>query len=208
MTGTARRYDMMKTTIDMAISAILLIFLLPVFAIIGILVSRDGGPVFFCQTRLGRFGQPFRVIKFRTMAVDADARLTALLDASPDARLEWSVKRKLTRDPRITRAGGLLRRSSLDELPQLINVLRGEMSLVGPRPIVADEAARLGCRLGGILSVKPGITGLWQINGRNDVTYFRRVALESVYARHRTVLLDLYILLMTPLAVVRARGAY
>ncbi len=203
-----KTYGVIKAGFDVAIASILLISLLPLFVFVGVAVSLDGGPIFFRHRRLGQFHRPFNVVKFRTMCVDAEQRLAALLEASPDARAEWQASRKLKDDPRVTRVGNFLRRTSLDELPQLLNVLRCEMSLVGPRPIVAAEASNFGRHLDEILSVKPGITGLWQVSGRSDLSYLRRVALEATYARHRNAILDLYILLMTPAAVLRARGAY
>ncbi len=208
MTLGFKTYGVIKAGFDVVIASILLISLLPLLVFVGVAVSLDGGPVFFRHRRLGQFHKPFNVVKFRTMCVDAEQRLAALLDASPDARAEWQASRKLKNDPRVTRVGNFLRRTSLDELPQLLNVLRCEMSLVGPRPIVAAEASNFGRHLDEILSVKPGITGLWQVSGRSDLRYLRRVALEATYARHRNAILDLYILLMTPAAVLRARGAY
>ena len=208
MTLGFKTYGVIKAAFDITVASILIVSLLPLFLIVAVVVSFDGGPVFFRHRRLGQHGQPFKVVKFRTMCVDADRRLASLLGASSEARKEWEATRKLRNDPRVTRVGQFLRRTSLDELPQLLNVLRGEMSLVGPRPIVAEEASNFGRRLDDILSVKPGITGLWQVSGRSDISYLRRVALEAIYARHRNAILDLYILLLTPAAVLRARGAY
>jgi exopolysaccharide production protein ExoY len=141
------------------------------------------------------------------MVVDADERLAAVLAASPEARREWERDHKLREDPRITPFGAFLRRSSLDELPQLFNVLRGEMSIVGPRPIVAKEVIRYGARLAWYCHVRPGITGLWQVSGRNDVAYRRRVAMDILYARNKTVWLDIKILFLTIPAVLTAKGA-
>jgi len=143
------------------------------------------------------------------MVVDSDARLQTLLAIDPEARREWELDRKLRNDPRITGVGNFLRKSSLDELPQLINVRRGEMSLVGPRPIVGAEISRYGHRFSDYCAVRPGITGLWQISGRSDVDYRRRVAMDVVYARRRPRTgLYLYILVMTAPAVLLRRGAY
>jgi lipopolysaccharide/colanic/teichoic acid biosynthesis glycosyltransferase len=142
------------------------------------------------------------------MAADAEARLAEVLRNDPEARAEWDRDRKLKNDPRITPLGDFLRRSSLDELPQLFNVLRGEMSLVGPRPIVFDEAVKYGRHFRHYCAVKPGITGLWQVSGRNDVSYRARVALDSLYARKKSAVLDGWILLATIPAVLCRRGSY
>jgi exopolysaccharide production protein ExoY len=143
------------------------------------------------------------------MVTDADRRLAALLAANPAARAEWEAQRKLRRDPRVTWIGRILRASSLDELPQLLNVLRGEMSLVGPRPVLAGElAAHYGAAAGHYLSIRPGITGLWQVSGRSDTSYAARVALDVSYASNPSLLADLRILLRTPAVVLLRRGAY
>ena len=176
-------------------------------AIAVLIALQDGGPVFFAHRRLGYGGQSFPCMKFRSMAVDAEARLTKLLAENPEARAEWARDHKLKNDPRITPLGAFLRKSSLDELPQLFNVLRGEMRFVG-RPIVQSEVARYGRRFMHYCSVRPGITGLWQVSGRNDVSYRRRVAIDTIYAKARTVKLDLIILVMTVPAILLKRGSY
>jgi lipopolysaccharide/colanic/teichoic acid biosynthesis glycosyltransferase len=142
------------------------------------------------------------------MLVDSDARLRQLLAESPEARAEWERDHKLRNDPRITALGSFLRRSSLDELPQLFNVLTGEMSLVGPRPIVTAEVKRYGRRFGHYCSVRPGITGLWQVSGRNDVSYRRRVAIDTCYAQRQSLALDLRILVATIPSVLLRKGSY
>lgn len=169
---------------------------------------QDGGPILFAHRRIGCNGRAFYCLKFRSMAVDAERRLADLLASDPAARAEWALDHKLRRDPRVTRLGAFLRKSSLDELPQLLNVLRGDMSLVGPRPIVEAEVAKYGHRFRDYCAVKPGITGLWQISGRNDTSYRTRVALDSLYARRRNVGLDAYILACTLPAVLTKRGSY
>jgi lipopolysaccharide/colanic/teichoic acid biosynthesis glycosyltransferase len=195
--------------LDIVASILLLIFFAPLMIIIAIILYfSDPGPLFFEQHRLGRRGQPFRCWKFRSMVVDAEERLAALLRDDPQARAEWTVAQKLRADPRITRIGRFLRRSSLDELPQLFNVLRGEMSLVGPRPIVHAEIERYGRYFAEYCLVRPGITGLWQISGRNDTSYRRRVALDVTYARAKCLRLDLAILVLTVPRVLLARGSY
>ncbi|MDR3508850.1 MAG: sugar transferase [Caulobacteraceae bacterium] len=195
--------------LDVAIAVTALVFLAPLLILIAAAVwLQDGGPFFYAQTRIGRGGVGFKCLKFRSMLVDADARLQALLAADPGARAEWDKDHKLRCDPRITAFGSFLRRSSLDEVPQLINVIRGEMSLVGPRPIVTAEVAKYGRYFHDYCSVTPGITGLWQISGRNDVSYRRRVALDATYARSKSLGLDLKILCATIPAVLLRKGSY
>jgi lipopolysaccharide/colanic/teichoic acid biosynthesis glycosyltransferase len=164
--------------------------------------------VVFAHRRLGKDGRHFRCLKFRSMAVDAEARLTQVLANDPEARAEWERDHKLRNDPRITRLGGFLRKSSLDELPQLFNVLKGEMSLVGPRPIVDAEVGKYGRRFRHYCAVKPGITGLWQVSGRNDTSYNARVAMDCVYAKRRNARMDLKVLFATIPAVLLTRGSY
>lgn len=168
----------------------------------------DPGPVIFRQKRIGRNGQVFYCYKFRTMVVDAEARLADVLARDPEARLEWDRDQKLRNDPRVTGIGCFLRKTSLDELPQLWNVLKGEMSLVGPRPIVASEVQRYGKYFVYYCAVRPGITGLWQISGRNDVSYRRRVAYDVIYARKGQVVDNVRILLLTVPSVLASRGSY
>jgi lipopolysaccharide/colanic/teichoic acid biosynthesis glycosyltransferase len=166
------------------------------------------GPIFYGQKRIGQGGRPIRVWKFRSMVKDADRALHAHLAAHPAAQAEWDANHKLRHDPRITWIGGFLRASSLDELPQLWNVLRGDMSLVGPRPIVRDEAARYEQDFSLYGRVKPGITGMWQVSGRSDTTYAERVHLDSYYVRNWSLWLDLAIIGQTVWVVAVRRGAY
>jgi exopolysaccharide production protein ExoY len=195
--------------IDVVLSIAALIFLAPLLLLVALLVYIvDPGPILFGHRRLGKDGRSFRCWKFRSMVVDADARLRALLETDPVARAEWEADHKLRDDPRVTRIGHFLRKSSLDELPQFFNVLVGEMSLVGPRPIVSDEIAKYGRYFASYCRVRPGITGLWQISGRNDVSYRRRVALDVAYVRSKSVALDIGILLLTVPRVVARRGSY
>lgn len=195
--------------LDFALALIAFTFFLPLVVLVAMAIKLgDGGPILFRQTRIGRHGQTFTCLKFRSMAVDADARLRHLLENDPQAYAEWSRDHKLRNDPRITRLGNFLRKSSLDELPQLLNVLRGEMSLVGPRPIVAAEISRYGHYFRDYCRVLPGITGIWQISGRNDVHYRRRVAMDVAYARSRKLSLYLSILAATLPAVLLRRGSY
>jgi lipopolysaccharide/colanic/teichoic acid biosynthesis glycosyltransferase len=202
------RLDAMRV-LDMSIALVALVVVLPVLLLIAVLVkAQDGGPVLFAQTRIGRNGRRFRCYKIRTMVVDAQARLDAVLASDPAARREWERDHKLRNDPRITGLGRILRESSLDELPQLFNVLNGEMSIVGPRPIVEAEVARYGRFFRHYCSVPPGITGLWQVSGRNDVEYRERVALDILYARSRCLKRNLTIMLMTVPAVLLRKGSY
>jgi exopolysaccharide production protein ExoY len=210
--GTALRAALrpgLKRAMDVLGALALLLACLPAFLAIALLVRRDGGPVFYAHPRIGRGGRPFGCLKFRSMVVDADQRLAALLEQDPAARAEWEACRKLRHDPRVTWIGRFLRATSLDELPQLLNVLRGEMSLVGPRPVQAAELeTHYGAAAAHYLSVRPGITGLWQVSGRSDTSYASRVALDVRYAANPSLWTDIRILLRTPAAVLLRRGAY
>lgn len=195
--------------LDVVIALLTLVFVLPLMAVIALAIFlQDGGPVLFSHRRVGRGGKPFFCYKFRSMAVDAEARLAELLKRDPVAREEWARDHKLRDDPRVTPLGAFLRRSSLDELPQLFNVLLGTMSLVGPRPIVDAEISRYGKRFCHYCAVKPGITGLWQVSGRNDVSYRTRVALDCLYAKSRSPALYLWIVVVTIPAVLSRKGSY
>jgi exopolysaccharide production protein ExoY len=195
--------------LDLTIALGILIFTLPLLIVVAMLVRmQDGGRAVFAHERIGRNGRMFKCLKFRSMVLDADRRLAELLASDPYARAEWDRDHKLKCDPRITRVGAFLRRSSLDELPQLFNVLRGDMSIVGPRPIVTAEISRYGRRFQHYCAVKPGITGLWQVSGRNDVAYRRRVAMDTLYARHKSLAWDIKLLLLTVPAVLFASGSY
>ena len=195
--------------LDITIALLALLFVLPLMGIIALAIFiQDGGPVLFSHRRIGRGGKPFFCYKFRSMAVDAEARLSELLERDPVAREEWARDHKLRNDPRVTQLGAFLRRSSLDELPQIFNVLQGTMSLVGPRPIVDAEIARYGKRFRHYCAVKPGITGLWQVSGRNDVSYRTRVALDCLYAKSQSPRLYLWIVVVTIPAVLSRRGSY
>lgn len=207
----SRRSRTIKRAGDIVFSLAVLSLGAPVFLALGVLVKLTSrGPVFYVQQRLGRDHRHFGCIKFRTMRRDADKVLSALLLSSPDLEEEFRNDFKLKNDPRITRLGKFLRRSSLDELPQFLNVLRGEMSVVGPRPIVAQETDRYGEHMHEVLSLRPGLTGLWQVSGRNNLAYEERVQLDLRYSRHRSFLLDLKIILKTVAVVLdpRDRGAY
>ena len=197
-----------KRCFDLVVGCLLLLLTAPLFGLIGWRLARKGGPIFFGHTRIGKGGRRFKCLKFRTMVPDADRVLEEYLEQHPERREEWERHHKLRHDPRITRMGAWLRRTSLDELPQLINVVRGEMSLVGPRPVVADELDRYGDNLFYYVESKPGLTGLWQVSGRSDVTYRQRVHLDSWYVRNWSLWCDLVILIKTPKVVLKGFGAY
>jgi undecaprenyl-phosphate galactose phosphotransferase len=199
---------LLKRCFDVVVSSLLLILLLPLFAVIAVLVARDGAPVFYGQKRVGRGGRWIVCLKFRTMVPDADRRLADLLARDPAARAEWARDMKLRNDPRVTSIGRFLRRTSLDELPQLVNVVRGEMSLVGPRPIIAEEVPLFGEDIGYYYEVDPGITGLWQVSGRNTLDYARRVRLNSWYVRNWSLWHDVTILFRTVRVVLERDGAW
>jgi exopolysaccharide production protein ExoY len=205
--GASRLGHAAIRAVDVAIAGAALMFVAPLMLVVAVLLSIfDPGPIIFRHRRLGQNGRSFNCLKFRTMVVDSQARLEELLRTDPEARAMWQIHRKLKHDPRITALGRFLRKSSIDELPQLVNVLRGEMSIVGPRPIVEDEIAKYGRYFAHYSSVRPGITGLWQVSGRNDVSYRRRVAMDVVYARRKSLGLNMKIMGLTMPAVVLAKG--
>ena len=194
---------------DLVIAIFGIIFTAPLLLATAIAVKLvDRGPALFGHQRIGLGGRTFLCLKFRTMVIDADEQLARLLETDASACREWERDHKLRKDPRITPIGEFLRRSSLDELPQLINVLRGEMSIVGPRPIVAAEVCRYGPRFASYCKVRPGITGFWQVSGRNDLSYRRRVAMDTVYAKKKSLGWDLRIVIMTVPALLFAKGSY
>jgi lipopolysaccharide/colanic/teichoic acid biosynthesis glycosyltransferase len=206
-----RHSRVLKRTGDIVFSLAMLSLCSPLLVLLVLVVKiTSRGPVFYVQQRVGRGYRQFGCIKFRTMRRDADRILSAVLAASPDLQEEFRNDFKLRNDPRITRLGRFLRRSSLDELPQFVNVLRGEMSVVGPRPIVSQELPRYGKRMEEVLAVRPGLTGLWQVSGRNNLSYRKRVQLDLYYARYRSLKMDMRILLRTIRVVLdpRDRGAY
>ncbi|UWQ53688.1 sugar transferase [Leisingera caerulea] len=195
-----------KRIFDILFALLLLPVLVPVILILWGVVRLDGGPGFFGHTRVGQNGKPFKCWKLRSMVVDAESRLQGHLDTNPEAAAEWERDHKLTNDPRINRLGRILRKTSLDELPQIWNVLKGEMSFVGPRPIVTKELPKYGRCASAYLAQRPGITGLWQISGRNDISYDERVALDVAYLHRLGFFKDLNIILRTGAAVLRRTG--
>lgn len=203
-TGTPR----FKRTLDLGLTLLLGVMSLPLVLLIVLLIKlTSSGPVFYGQRRCGRGGVPFTAWKFRSMTSDAPQVLERCLATNPELYEEWRRTHKLRDDPRVTRLGRFLRRSSLDELPQFWNILRGEMSLVGPRPIVAEEIARYGDDFALYKKVTPGLTGLWQVSGRNNLSYEERVELDLYYVRNWSVRLDLHVLARTPAVVLRQDGA-
>lgn len=203
----ARHYDAYaKRVLDLILAILLLPLLLPVIAALALVVRRDGGPAFYGHVRVGRNGQAFRCWKVRTMVVNADERLRELLESDPEVAAIWQREFKLDKDPRITSLGRFLRKSSLDELPQLWNVIVGEMSFVGPRPVIADEIEKYGKHSPSYYACVPGITGLWQVSGRNDLSYEERVQLDVQYSRRKSFLMDTKILLMTVSSVIGGTG--
>jgi lipopolysaccharide/colanic/teichoic acid biosynthesis glycosyltransferase len=195
----------LKRVLDLAIATGLLLVTLPLMVLIATAIKLDSsGPVFYLRRVVGVGGKPFRAFKFRTMYVDADERLAR----DPELRSQFEENFKLKDDPRITRIGRILRSTSLDELPQLVNVLRGQMSLVGPRMITEPERLLYGKWRMNLATVKPGITGLWQVSGRSDLSYDDRVRLDMQYIRNYSIWFDFHILWQTIPAVLRRRGAY
>ena len=200
----------LKSCFDFCLSLILLPLLLPIIGIIAILIKLDSkGPVFFVHTRIGKNGKPIKVIKFRTMYTDAQERLKKLLEENPEAKKEWETYYKLKNDPRVTKVGKFLRKTSLDELPQIFNVIKGDMSLVGPRPVIKEEIEKYYKEFAQYYyMVKPGITGLWQVSGRSDTDYEKRVRLDTWYVLNWSLWLDIVILIKTVKTVLKKEGAY
>jgi Undecaprenyl-phosphate galactose phosphotransferase WbaP len=197
-----------KRAFDMFAAAFFGVVLSPLILIIVLMIGIEGEPVLFRHKRVGRNGQVFHCLKFRTMVHDAEQVLRDVLRNHPELRDEWIQNHKIRNDPRITPVGRFLRRTSLDELPQLWNILRGEMSLVGPRPVVREELLRYGRNVAHYLAVRPGLTGLWQVKGRSNTSYRRRVAMDTYYVLNQGIVFDLQIVAATSGAVWRRVGAY
>ncbi|RYB07955.1 sugar transferase [Lichenibacterium ramalinae] len=207
--ATAREpSERLKRSFDVAAAAAMFLMFLPLFGLICFILLTQGRPLMIRHRRVGRGGATFPCLKFRTMVVDSDAVLQRHLASDPAAREEWEASRKLKNDPRVTALGRVLRKTSIDELPQLLNVLRGEMSLVGPRPIVPAEVIHYGIHIERYHEVRPGLTGAWQISGRSDVSYEQRVALDCAYVAERSFRRDLGILVKTVPAVLKSKGSY
>lgn len=205
--GKLREY--VGRSFDLVFASSVLFFLSPILLVLCILIRLSSrGPVFYKQERIGQYGKYFPLLKFRTMIPNADEYLGAILMENKELEFEYEKLHKLKADPRITPVGRFLRRTSLDELPQFINVIRGEMSVIGPRPIVDEETPKYGQYLEEFLSVRPGITGLWQVWGRSDTTYEERVFMDIFYIRNKSLLLRAYILMATIGVVLKQKGAY
>lgn len=204
------KHNVIKRLFDIFFSLFVLILGFPVFAIIGLLVFfSSSGSIFYGHIRVGRANRPIKCWKFRTMVKNADKTLITLLDSNPHLQLEWNKYYKLKNDPRVTKIGKFLRKTSLDELPQFFNVLKGDLSVVGPRPCVRGEIQQnFGEKTKEILSIRPGITGIWQVSGRNNLTREERAKLEESYIQNQSLLLDLKIILMTIPHVIFSKGAY
>ena len=203
--------DVAKRIFDIVFSLAVLILFSPVYLILALLIALSSpGPIFYVQERVGKHRKTFGCIKFRTMVVNVDEVLLQLLETSPAVRQEFETNFKLKYDPRITWIGRFLRVTSLDEFPQFWNVLKGDMSVVGPRPLVAEELPKYGRYMDRILTIQPGITGLWQVSGRNDVPYHRRVQMDLYYVNYRNFWMDLWIMVKTVGVVVFPgnNGAY
>jgi undecaprenyl-phosphate galactose phosphotransferase len=200
---------LMKRAVDIIGGGCVLLLGLPFFAIVAILIKKDGGPIFYSQDRIGQGGVHFKLWKFRSMAVNADKILQDVLDKNPQLREDWQIRRKIEHDPRITKIGNFIRKASIDELPQIINVLKGDMSLIGPRPILPDEVIFFNEeQLKTYCSVKPGITGLWQVSGRNNTTFKYRVYLDTWYVENWSFWYDIVIVFKTIGALLGRTGAY
>jgi undecaprenyl-phosphate galactose phosphotransferase len=198
----------MKRAFDIVVASMLLLFLGPIFALLCYMVKRDGGNAIYGHERVGQNGKKFKCLKFRSMVTNSKEVLEKLLATSEEARIEWDKDFKLKNDPRVTRIGSFLRKTSLDELPQLWNVIRGEMSLVGPRPVIEAELERYAGDVDYYLMAKPGMTGLWQVSGRNDIDYDTRVYFDSWYVKNWALWTDIAILFKTAGVVLRRDGAY
>ena len=201
--------DSVKRVFDVSASLLGILFLAPLLVMVAILIYLSSGrPIFFAHRRVGRGGREFHCLKFRTMVNNSETVLAEHLSKDVAARREWETTHKLKDDPRVTALGRALRKSSVDELPQLLNVLRGDMSLVGPRPVVEKEAIHYGAHFSEYIKVRPGLTGPWQVSGRNDLSYVARVNLDVGYVQNRNFVRDIVIIAKTVPAVLRSRGCY
>lgn len=197
-----------KRALDIAISTTALVFLAPLLLVVALLVRLDGGPALFVQQRVGRGGLSFPMYKFRTMHINADDVLNRVLASCEMSRAEWNRFQKLRNDPRITPLGRFLRKTSIDELPQLFNVLVGHMSIVGQRPILPSQREAFGTHIAGYERARPGITGLWQVQGRNRLTFQQRAELGTEYVNRWSLWFDIKIILMTLPAILLGSNAY
>ena len=206
---TKRIVRVMKRLVDMALLLVSAPVTIPLTLVVSVIVkATSSGPVFYGHKRIGKNGQEFKCWKFRSMVVDADKQLEKILAENPEMRAEWEKDRKFTNDPRITKVGKFLRKTSIDEIPQFFNILIGEMSFIGPRPVTEPELSRYGAKSPFILSVRPGLSGMWQISGRSDTGYEERITLDSYYIQNWSVWLDIWIIIKTFYVVLKGKGAY
>jgi len=197
-----------KRLFDVVIASLALLFLAPLLIVVGVLIRlQDGQKALYSQPRYGFKGETFQCFKLRSMVPNADAKLQAVIDSNPQARLEWELTRKLSNDPRITPLGKFIRATSIDELPQLLNIIRGDMSIVGPRPIPLYERSKYGEGFEQYCRVRPGLTGIWQTSGRSNVSYTERVEMDKTYVQTQTFLGDIWIIIKTVPAVLMSDGA-
>ena len=199
-----------KRLFDLFFSSLAILCLTPIFLLLTLIVRISSkGKVFYSHPRVGRGGRMFKCYKFRTMYPDADERLNEILNSDPEKKNEWQASRKLKQDPRITPIGRILRKTSLDELPQFFNVLKGDLSVVGPRPVVHEEVREhYGMKAAKILSIRPGITGIWQVSGRSDTSYTYRVQLDEKFVDSHSIALDLKLIMKTIPSMISSKGAY
>ncbi len=202
-------FRFIKRTFDIIGSIIGIILILPITMLVFILniCTGEGGSIFYTQTRIGKNGKHFKMYKFRTMCKNADKILKTILEENEDLKKEFEETRKLKNDPRVTKTGKILRKTSLDEFPQFINVLKGDMSLVGPRPVIDGEIELFGIHKKEILSTKPGVTGYWAVNGRSNTSYEERIKLETYYIKNMSIKLDIKIILKTIVSFIKKDGA-
>ncbi|CAG7577251.1 MULTISPECIES: sugar transferase [Klebsiella pneumoniae complex] len=201
-------YRVSKRSFDYLVSALLILIVSPVILLVAVVIKiTSKGPVLYCQKRVGKYGKEFNMYKFRTMVINAEAILQDKINKDADFRAEWEKYQSVARDPRITKIGKILRRTSLDELPQLLNVLKGDMSLVGARPITADQIKMFKEGFSYYILSRPGMTGLYQVNGRNNLTFEQRVEIDTKYIKEKSFILDIMILLKTFRVVISGDGA-
>ena len=203
-------YRFVKRLIDILGGVVGIVLLVPITLCVYLarkILKEDDGPLFYEQLRIGKNGKKFRLYKFRSMCIDADKKLKKYLEQNEEARKEFEENQKLKDDPRITKIGNFLRKTSLDEFPQMINILKGEMSFIGPRPVVDGEIEKYGANKNKFLSVKPGLTGYWQVNGRSNTTYAERIDMELYYVDNQSLWLDIKIFFKTFISVIKKEGA-
>ena len=207
--GKVKAYDFVKRGIDIFAGLIGCLILLPLVLIVKIInvINKDKGPVFYVQKRIGKNGKEFKLYKFRTMILNADRKLRRILKENDELREEYDINKKMKDDPRITKAGKILRKTSLDEFPQFINILKGDMSLIGNRPYLIREKKDMGNYYKYIVKTKPGLTGLWQTSGRSNITFVERLKIEKGYSENYSLKMDFKILLKTIKEVIRGKGA-